>query len=70
MRRGVRPEDFKAILTFEEKIAVAWAYFVRGVDQQTLAGIYGVNSGRISEACSSIERVLKDEKRVEKLPAS
>lgn len=70
MRRGVKPEDLKSSLTFEEKITVAWAYFVRGVDQQTLAGIYGVNAGRVSEACSSIERVARDDKRVEKSPAS
>jgi DNA-binding transcriptional regulator LsrR (DeoR family) len=66
VKRGAKPEDFKTSLTFEEKIVAAWAYYVRGVDQQTLAGIYGVNSGRISDACTSVERALTEEKRVEK----
>jgi CENP-B N-terminal DNA-binding domain len=47
-------------LTFEEKITVAWAYHVRGISQQDLAGIFNINSGRISEACKSVETALKD----------
>lgn len=62
MKKGMNPDDTKTSLTFAEKITVAWAYHVKGVDQHTLAAIYGVNSGRISEACRTIEMALKDEK--------
>jgi hypothetical protein len=33
---------------------------VRGISQQDLAGIFNINSGRISEACKSVETALKD----------
>lgn len=46
-------------LTFEEKIIVAWSYHVRGISQQDLAGIFNINSGRISEACKTVENALK-----------
>lgn len=46
-------------LTFEEKIIVAWSYHVRGIAQQDLASIFNINQGRISEACTAVERALK-----------
>ena len=55
-------EQNRTSLTFEEKITVAWAYHVRGISQQDLAAIFNINSGRISEACKTVERALKEEK--------
>lgn len=52
-------EQNRTSLTFEEKIIVAWSYHVRGISQQDLAAIFNINSGRISEACKSVERALK-----------
>lgn len=51
----------RTTLTFEEKIIVAWSYHVRGISQQDLAGIFNINSGRISEACKAVEKALKDD---------
>jgi len=60
MRRGFDPESSPSGLTFEQKITAAWAYHVKGVDQHTLASIYGVNQGRIAEACKAIEQSITD----------
>ena len=30
-------------LTFEEKVTVAWAHYVRGIAQQDLAALYNIN---------------------------
>jgi hypothetical protein len=58
MRRGFDPDNAPASLTFEQKITAAWAYHVKGVDQHTLASIYGVNQGRIGEACKTVADAL------------
>lgn len=63
MRRGMDPDSLKTSLTFEEKITAAWAYHVKGVDQHTLASIYGVNPGRISEACKTVANALEPERQ-------
>ena len=47
-------------LSFEDKVRVAWAYYCESIPQQTLASLYGVNSGRISEACTSVKNALED----------
>lgn len=62
MKKGMKLEDVKTFLTFEEKITVVWAYHVKGIDQHTLSAMYGVNPGRISEACKAVEMVLGDDK--------
>jgi hypothetical protein len=62
MKKGMKPNEVKTALTFKEKVTVAWGYHVRGIDQHTLASIYSVNPGRISEACTSVEKALSDEK--------
>ena len=59
MRRGFDPDSQSKGLTFEQKIAAAWAYFTQGVDQQTIAALYGVNQGRIAEACKAIRDALE-----------
>jgi len=63
-------EQNRTSLTFEEKIIVAWSYHVRGISQQDLAGIFNINSGRISEACKTVERALKEEKVARLTPTS
>jgi DNA-binding MarR family transcriptional regulator len=50
----------RTYLTFEEKIIVAWAYYVRGITQQDLAALFNINQGRISEACKAVERALDE----------
>ena len=62
MRRSFDPDAAPKSLTFEQQISAAWAYHVKGVDQHTLAALYGVNQGRISAACKAIEVTLKDPK--------
>ena len=63
-------EQNRTSLTFEEKIIVAWSYHVRGISQQDLAAIFNINSGRISEACKTVERALKEEKVARLTPTS
>lgn len=48
----------KTALTFEEKITVAWAHYVKGYPQHDLAAIYNVNAGRVAEACTTIRDAL------------
>ena len=62
MRRGFDPNSTPASLTFEQKVTAAWAYHVKGVDQHTLAALYGVNQGRIAEACKAVENAITDVK--------
>ena len=62
MRRAFDLDAMPSSLTFEQKITAAWAYHVKGVDQHTLAALYGVNQGRISEACKAVETALTDQK--------
>jgi DNA-binding transcriptional regulator LsrR (DeoR family) len=62
VKRSFDPATSLAYLTFEQKLTAAWAYHVKGVDQHTLASIYGVNQGRISEACKAAEHALSEMK--------
>jgi len=62
MRRGFNPDDKPTSLDFEQQICAAWAYFVQGVDQSTIAALYGVNQGRIAEACKAIRDALEPAK--------
>ena len=50
----------KGFLTFDEKIRIAHAYFVHGVDQHILASIFAVNPGRVGEVVSSIKKALDE----------
>lgn len=52
----------KTALTPEEKLIAAWAHITQGVSQQTLAAIYGVNSGRIAEAVKAARKAFEIEK--------
>lgn len=64
MRRGFDPDEKPKALDFDQKISVAWAYFVQGVDQSTLAALYGVNQGRVAEACKAVRLALEPDKEV------
>lgn len=64
MRRGFDPDEKPKSLDFEQQICVAWAYFVQGVDQATLSALYGVNQGRVAEACKAVRQALKQDKEV------
>ena len=68
MRRGFDPDAAPKGLTFEQQISAAWAYHVKGVDQHTLAALYGVNQGRIAVACKSVEVALTDPKAAYNAP--
>ena len=47
-------------LTFEQKIAVAYAHHVLGQKIHHIAVHYqGINQGRLSEACKAVEDALK-----------
>jgi hypothetical protein len=49
----------KTALTFEEKITAAFMHYVRLIDQQDIAMMYGVNMGRVNEACLAIKHALQ-----------
>ena len=53
----------KATLTTEEKITVAWAHYVKGINQDTLAQLFNVNQGRVNEACKAIYAAVTDDIR-------
>jgi hypothetical protein len=50
----------RTYLTFEEKIIVAWAYYVRGITQQDLAALFNINHGRVSEACKAVKTGIEE----------
>lgn len=60
MKSPAKMKDKKTSLTFEEKITAAWAYHVKGIDQHTIAAMYGVNGGRVAEACKLVETALNN----------
>jgi hypothetical protein len=68
VRRGFDPDAAPKDLTPDQKMTAAWAYHVKGVDQHTLAAIYGVNQGRISAACKAVECALKEPKATNAAP--
>lgn len=71
MRRGFDPDDAPKALSMEQKITAAWAYHVRGIDQHTIAALFGVNAGRVAEACKKVERALEErEARADAVPGS
>jgi transposase-like protein len=46
--------DKKTNLTPEEKLRVAHAYLINGVEQHHIASLFGVNQGRIAEAINAV----------------
>lgn len=49
----------KGALTFTERITSAYMYYVQGVDQHVIATAYGVNQGRVAEACKAIKQAAE-----------
>ena len=47
-------------LTPDERLRAAYAHFVLGLGKQDIAAIFGVSSGRITEACVAIEMAMND----------
>lgn len=60
MTRGFTP---KTSLAPDEKLRVAFAHIVLGVDQHVLAAMYGVNPGRVAEAVTQVRAAVKDERK-------
>jgi hypothetical protein len=56
-----REEDFsrKTALTPQEKITAAFMHYVRRIDQQDIAMMYGVNMARVNDACRDIGIAVK-----------
>lgn len=45
-------------LTPEEQLISAYAHFILGIEQQAIAVVMNVNSGRVNEACKKIGSVV------------
>lgn len=58
MKKGFKE---KTDLEFHEKVSCVWAHFIKGVDQHTLAGMYGVNSGRVADAITAAKEAFGHE---------
>jgi len=54
----------KTALTPEERITAAFMHYVRKIDQQDIAMLYGVNGGRVNEACRAIMNAAKNTTQV------
>ena len=61
MARNTSPST--VTMDFEDKLEVAYMYYIRGISQQDLAALKRVNSGRISEACTTVKAALAPEGR-------
>ena len=44
----------KTQLTPDEKLRAAYAHIINGIDQHHISALFGVNSGRVSEACQAV----------------
>lgn len=49
----------KASLTPQEKLTCAYFHLLRGLAQQDLADLYGVNSARVNDAIMDVRAVLE-----------
>lgn len=54
--------DTRTSLTPNERIRVAFAHFVLGIEQQHIAMLLAVNMGRVNEACRAIQLAAHDPK--------
>jgi hypothetical protein len=57
--RNLMSKENKTSLTPEERITVAWAHYVKGIHQHTLAAIFNVNAGRVAEACVAVRNAVE-----------
>lgn len=51
-------------LTPEDRIKAAFMHYVRGIAQEDLATMLGVNQGRINEACLAILKAAQEPRMV------
>lgn len=58
IERGYKAMVENRQLASMEKLTCAYMHFIRGIEQQDLATIYDVNSGRVSEACREVGEAL------------
>jgi hypothetical protein len=58
----------KTALTQEEMITAAYFHYVRKLDQQDIAQLYGVNQGRVNEACKVIAEAVGMRPKVNIVP--
>jgi len=54
----------KTDLTPQEVVMVAHAHLICGVDQHMLASMYGINAGRIAEACVVMRMAAENHKQL------
>lgn len=54
-------------LSPEERVSVAYQHIVKRVPQDQLARLFGVNQGRVNEACKAIELAAKHPLKVRRL---
>lgn len=61
------PKEIKTTLTPEETLEVAYWHIVKGYPQHDLAAMFGVNPGRVAEACKALRYTSENIKDVYKL---
>jgi hypothetical protein len=54
-------EEHKTTLTPAEKLRVAVAVLVDGIDQHKVAALMGVNQGRVGEAVAAVRKAIEGE---------
>ena len=60
--------DTKTFLTPAERLRCAYAHYVLGIEQQHIAMLFAINSGRVNEACKAIYEAMLHPKEV-RIPA-
>ena len=50
--------DRKPALTFEQRVQVVFGHYYLGISQHDLAAMFGVNAGRVAEACTAVRDAL------------
>ena len=55
----------KPELTFEQRIAAAYAHYCHCVPQDVIASILLVNMGRVNEACLAIKQAAERGKKID-----
>jgi hypothetical protein len=53
-------EEHKTALTPPEKLRVAVAVLLDGVDQHKVAALMGVNPGRVAEAVAAVRKAIEE----------
>ena len=61
MAKATLYEEYKTALTPGEKLRVAVAVLLDGMDQHKVAAMMGVNPGRVNEAVSAVRKAIDPE---------